>query len=264
MTTTSLKLLALVLMLIDHIGEFIPGAPVFLRWLGRLSAPLFMFCTVWGLHYTRNRIHYLKRMYFFGAGMAAIDLLLNNVLSSPYHYISNNIFVTLLLIGVIVTISEKAKERPEKRVFLWTCFFAFEFFSTIICVLLGSFTPLYGMSAFAGAILPNLFFSEGSFIFVLLGVLMYRQKESKQGLISVYAGFTIIYTLITTIAMKQAYGIPNYVDFLLNDNYQWMMIFSLPLMLGYNNQKGAGLKYFFYIFYPAHIILLYLAGNLLF
>ncbi|MBE5961403.1 MAG: conjugal transfer protein TraX [Lachnospiraceae bacterium] len=264
MTTTSLKLLALILMFLDHIGEFIPGMPVYLRWIGRLSAPLFMFCMVWGLHYTRNRMHYLKRMYFFGVFMAAVNLLLNNILSEPYHYISNNIFVTLLLVGIIVTISEKAKERPDKRIFMWTCFFAFEFFSTIICILLGSFAPLYGISSFVGAILPNLIFSEGSFIFVALGVLMYHQKESKRGLITVYVAFIVIYTFITTFAMSQAYGITDYVHFFLHENYQWMMIFSLPLMLGYNNQKGAGLKYFFYIFYPAHIILLYLAGNLLF
>ena len=47
MTTTTLKLIALALMLIDHIGEFIPGTPLFLRILGRASAPVFLFCSVW-------------------------------------------------------------------------------------------------------------------------------------------------------------------------------------------------------------------------
>ncbi len=31
-----------------------------------------------------------------------------------------------------------------------------------------------------------------------------------------------------------------------------MMIGALPFMLRYNNEKGYGMKYFFYIFYPAH------------
>lgn len=44
MTSTSLKVIALILMLLDHIGQFIPGTPLWLHWLGRLSAPVFMFC----------------------------------------------------------------------------------------------------------------------------------------------------------------------------------------------------------------------------
>ncbi|MFJ7918839.1 TraX family protein [Lysinibacillus fusiformis] len=40
--------------------------------------------------------------------------------------------------------------------------------------------------------------------------------------------------------------------------YQWMMIAAVPLILQYNNKKWTGMKYFFYIFYPAHIIILYL------
>ena len=36
MTTFSLKLTAVVLMTLDHIGLYIPAAPAWLRWLGGL------------------------------------------------------------------------------------------------------------------------------------------------------------------------------------------------------------------------------------
>lgn len=38
-------------------------------------------------------------------------------------------------------------------------------------------------------------------------------------------------------------------------NNQWFMIFSLPIMLLYNREKGRGMKALFYIYYPAHIYL---------
>ena len=42
MSTTAIKWLALVLMLVDHLGEFFPqSVPLWFRWLGRMSAPLF-------------------------------------------------------------------------------------------------------------------------------------------------------------------------------------------------------------------------------
>ena len=53
------------------------------------------------------------------------------------------------------------------------------------------------------------------------------------------------------------------IRFLKNDLWyttQWLMIFSLPLLLLYNGKKGKGLKYLFYIMYPFNIIVFYYIG----
>ncbi len=58
MSTNLLKLTALICMLIDHIGEFIPQSPIWFRYIGRISAPLF-FIAVPGasiIHTTGNNI----------------------------------------------------------------------------------------------------------------------------------------------------------------------------------------------------------------
>ena len=41
-------------------------------------------------------------------------------------------------------------------------------------------------------------------------------------------------------------------------------LFSVPLIVHYNNTKGKQVKYFFYVFYPLHLILLRLLYMLIF
>lgn len=54
MSTFQLKLLAVVLMVIDHIGYFLMPSNLILRIIGRLSFPLFAFLIVKGYKYTSN------------------------------------------------------------------------------------------------------------------------------------------------------------------------------------------------------------------
>ena len=63
--TDLLKLIAIVSMLIDHIGgAFFPEAGVF-RWIGRLAFPIFCYCMTVGLLYTRDIKRYLGRLAVF-------------------------------------------------------------------------------------------------------------------------------------------------------------------------------------------------------
>ena len=75
MTSTMLKILALILMFLDHFAEFILGVPIWLHWIGRVFAPVFLLCMVWGFNYTSNRKIYLFIMYGFGVIMALIDYI---------------------------------------------------------------------------------------------------------------------------------------------------------------------------------------------
>ena len=60
--TDFLKLIAVVSMLIDHIGgALFPQYPVF-RWLGRLAFPIFCYCLTVGMLYTRDIKKYLLRL----------------------------------------------------------------------------------------------------------------------------------------------------------------------------------------------------------
>ena len=65
MTSAALQWLALVAMLIDHLGYlFFPGIPL-LRAVGRLSFPIFAFLLAEGLAYTANVKRYALRLWAF-------------------------------------------------------------------------------------------------------------------------------------------------------------------------------------------------------
>lgn len=60
--TDFLKLIAILSMVIDHVGTaFFPEYPAF-RWAGRLAFPIFAYCLTVGLLYTRDIRKYLLRL----------------------------------------------------------------------------------------------------------------------------------------------------------------------------------------------------------
>ncbi|MDR3052050.1 MAG: conjugal transfer protein TraX [Oscillospiraceae bacterium] len=86
---------------------------------------------------------------------------------------------------------------------------------------------------------PNPLITEDGPFFVLLGVLFYVFREKRRLhilLLAAYAAWT----------------------FFAGDPMQWIMVFAaIPPMLFYNGKRGGGNKYFFYIFYPAHMYIIY-------
>lgn len=256
MTTTTLKLLALVFMLIDHIGQFIPETPIWFRWIGRISAPLFIFCVIWGFSYTSNKKKYLTRMYLFGVGMAIINLVINYIFRYTYVSITNNIFTTLFLIGFTIFLMNQKEKKYLIGFIIW------QFISTFLCLMIAELIPsvpyILQSHMFYGSLFGNMMFTEGGPLFVMLGVLFYVMRNNKKAFIICFSGFTILcYFLVRRYGYHMGGFFSYFVPFA---DYQWLMIAALPFILLYNGKKGLGLKYFFYIFYPLHIVILYLIG----
>lgn len=93
--TTLLKLIAILCMMADHVGTvFFPGSPVF-RWIGRLAFPIFCYCLTVGLLYTHDIRRYLGRLALF----AVISQPFYALAFHPHEFWANltnwNIFVTL-------------------------------------------------------------------------------------------------------------------------------------------------------------------------
>lgn len=266
-------------MFLDHIAVFIPDMPIVFHWIGRISAPIFIFCLVNGFKHTRSKKKYIVRLYLSSVVMSIFQM---------FSQVELNIFRTLLTIGIIITILEKRHDNP--RIFK-KYLFGYCLYQLMICTLIGCVTAVSSanMESVCFYVLPaisgSVFTLEGGLIFVLLGILFYFFLDNKKYLSLVYVIFVSFNTIVNisgiipTVLWKirlfpiigeaLSHGMEYFLGgiigidvtscggSLLLEQYQWMMIFSLPFILLYNQKQGKKAKYFFYCFYPLHIILLW-------
>ncbi len=242
MSTFSLKMSAVFLMLLDHVGLYFPNAPGWFRWLGRGAYPLFLFCMAQGYAHTRNRKRYLLQMYLMSLFMTAFRLALDASFPTENGYGNHNIFVPLLLTGVCISAVELFQQDRRKGALLLGGVAA----GQMVFYLLPFFLPAaQGLSGdVLTGIVPNLAVNEFGFEFAALGAAFYFLRERKDALCAVYLLFCIY---------QFSYEMTRY-----GMAVQWMMIIALPLLLRYNGQKGPGWKWFFYAFYPLHTCGLFL------
>ncbi len=94
---TTLKLIAMVSMLVDHIGAvFFPEA-IWLRAIGRLAMPIFSFCIAEGYIHTRDRKKYLIRMGIFAlVSEIPFDLAFDGRIGLGHQNIMLTFFIAIL------------------------------------------------------------------------------------------------------------------------------------------------------------------------
>lgn len=127
MTNTRLKWIAIMTMLIDHMGvNFFQDMMIF-RYIGRLSFPIFAFLVTEGVLHTRNVKKYILRLIVFGiVSEIPYDLMRSGKLIDFSH---QNIFFTLAL-GVIAIEGYKYIDKIKPHftfVFVYALAFLAEF-----------------------------------------------------------------------------------------------------------------------------------------
>lgn len=284
MTVFELKLLALVCMIIDHIGAFLLEMPVQLRWIGRIAAPIFIFCLCEGIDHTRSKKKYVLRLYIAGVLMSFMQMAIST---------SANIFRTLFHIAVICIII-KMFDKDTLKARRYLCMYLLWQVITIAAIsyIWMKISQSWVIRAVIPAISGSLAFTEGGVPLVVFGIMLYLTKNNKRNLCIGFLVFDIVYavlsltqltTLLLSIIQQSSIGSPKLIHCIrlffgelfgafapgrktinaFTRNYQWMMIASLPFMLTYNGKKGKSLKWFFYIFYPVHILILwYIASSI--
>ena len=223
LTNNQLKILALIAMTADHVGLQLLPQYGILRIIGRLAFPIFAYMIAEGCTYTRNRKKYLLTL-------AVMAVLFQLVYFFAMDSLYQGIFVTFTLSVCLIFTIDRA--RTQK-------------------------TPLAVLTA-VGTILAVLFL-----ILAMPALLPGTDYEVDYGLwgtllpVAVYFVPNRMWKLAATGLML----IPLAME---NGGNQWYALLTLIPLGCYSGLRGKyRMKNLFYIYYPAHLVVIWLLDMLL-
>ena len=236
---TALKLIAAASMTADHVGYMLFPKLRILRIVGRLALPVFAYLIAEGMRHTRSPLRYFLRLLLFGAACQAVY----TVATRDFYM---NILVTFslsVLIMIPIRLMRDAEEKNGPDANRRAVYLSVSAAAVAGAFLLCRFVTVdYG---FWGVILP-----VSAFVFT----------EKKKNLL-LFSVFLALMSADFYFSGLMRGGAPLWV--LINRESQPFSLLALPLLALYNGKRGKWrLKYFFYVFYPAHLGLIYLIGVL--
>lgn len=251
LTSYNLKIIGIILMVCDHIHEMFvyQGAPEWLTIVGRLVAPIFLFLSAEGFHYTRNRKRYMSTLLI---GFIICNILfaaVAKIFPNNDIVLINSIFGTLFFGTVLMWIIDGFRGENQYKVKAVIVAILVLVVSLIPIVMTSMVstnpTPISVIIMQLGIIfIPSIFLVEGGMGFIILAGVFYLLRNNRKWQML----FLILFSFI--IFLVNPTGI------------QWIMGFSAIFLALYNGKEGKKEKWFFYIFYPTHIIVLYLLATL--
>ena len=275
LTGTALKTIALVLMVMDHIHYFFEFTGVVPEWfsmLARLSAPLFLFCTVEGFAHTHDRRRYFLRIWAIGTAMGTVEFFM--IYAGAFRrgdgfYPLNAIFQDLMLLCIIWQGIDWLRQRRFVRGALAA---AMPILWPICIVALLTLFPKIQDAPIGSAVLAWVItaplplwtsITDGGWSFLAGGIVLYALYNHKRLRLSVWAAITFLCDFV--LVYLQVHSLPDFAfSQMFTVYYEWLGVFAVIGMALYNGQRGSGHKQLFYWFYPAHIYLLYGASCLVY
>ncbi|HIU58452.1 MAG TPA: hypothetical protein IAA61_11660 [Candidatus Ornithomonoglobus merdipullorum] len=210
---TALKLFALIVMTIDHIGMLLLPQYRILRVIGRLAFPIFAYMIAEGCRYTHN-----KRLYW--GRMAALGIAAQIIYYAADRDLTMCIFISFAL-AIPLIYALHSKKNARSMLLLSAAAFALIVFVTMLLPeLIPGFNVDYG---FWGVMLP---------VLISLG------NDKRRRLILAAIGIAAVSLSLGGIQI-------------------WSLLSLIPLAM-YNGTRGRfPMKALFYIYYPAHLAVLY-------
>ena len=228
--TTSLKIIALAFMFIDHAGKMLfPGIPE-MRILGRIAFPIYVWCMIVGFHYTRSVPKYLMRV--LGVGLISQPLYMI-ALNHPWN--EPNVFLTLFL-GLCALWGIREKKAGSQ---FW--------------------------APAAALVLAIVLRADYGWKGVALFILLYAVRDSRPGIAAVMTAFFLFWGSSYSVT-KSLFGIPinlntlpAFLSQLLSPvlRLETYALLSLPFILIRFEKDLKIPRWIGYAIYPAHLALLW-------
>ena len=261
MSVFVLKLIAIFGMLLDHTGAvFEASTPVAFRYIGRMVFPIFAYMIAQGCKQTKSINRYLLRLgifaiiseVFFDVALMS-DRFIDSTPFASINFLKNtNIFYTLFFGVACIAIYGKIKaglaSRNEGRS---------NWFHKLL-----PFLPMIPL-VLLGDILGT---DYGSYGVLLIVALYFARPENAITRSVVLFGYVFIeygYTIIFRFFYERGIDLFLLPGQMIYWNPIKDAIFSfafaliaIPLVFFYNGKQGIKAKWFFYVFYPAHLALL--------
>ena len=237
-----LKLFMAMLMVLDHLHHipgFLPsGWMEIFHVITRCVAPFFAYMAIEGFIHTRDRLKYNGRLFLWAGIMFAGNFGLNHLLNEDSLTIYNNIFFTLAMGILALNIwcyKVKSTKLSPKMIMA-------------LRILIGVPVSIFACVAYEGSnsVVP--------FMFICY---IFRNKIKIRN-IAIF-----ILSVLLFIPSFQIYPSMGTTIRALMFNSDWLLFTTIPFMYLYNGERGPKTKfskYFFYVFYPAHLWILALIG----
>lgn len=236
LNSNQLKLIAIIAMTVDHIAwamfDGYPTAllPLVMHIIGRLTCPIMCYFIAEGYHYTRNINKYTFRLFAFAfvshfAYIFASNDFVDFKSFIPFYYgnfLNQTSVMWSLAWGlVMLRIADSKRIKSIYKVLL----------VILICIIT----------------LP----SDWSCIAALCIMAVGTNRGDFRKQMSWMIFYVALYSLVYFFAIDKTYGI-----------LQMGVVLSIPVIAMYNGERGKNpkinkfMKWFFYIFYPAHLFVI--------
>ncbi len=222
MNATTIKIIGMIAMTIDHIGYFLFPSNVGLRIIGRIAYPIFAYMIAEGCRYTKNKTKYFLSVLSVGCICSFVSYIAER---SLYQSILITFSCSIIL---IFTLEEVV---TNKNSLLKKCIFAL-----LSILLIAIYACLFGKNVILGLEIDYGFYG------IVTPVLVYFGKNKLEKLLALAIGLYLIT-----------------IDSL---SYQMFSFVAIVILAFYDGKRGNyDLKYLFYIYYPIHIALLYVISE---
>ena len=236
--SNTLKILAMALMLLDHLWATIVPDNAWMTYVGRIAFPIFAFMITEGYSHTSDFKKYAQRLFIFGL----ISEIPFNLMSAggfffPFH---QNVMFTLLLGLLSIREIDKFKKNFKVK-------------TGIFCLLKIALFLLIGTVGFVD------YGSMG----ILVIIAFYLFRDIKFGWFLQLASLVMLF-IVTFKGQGFDLTVAGHGFFFPIQGFGVLAMIPIGLYNGKKGKKSKFLKYAFYWFYPVHMAVIYLIYKLAF